>query len=393
MNVYESYLQHPQLQNISIVLCKRIFDTIVSGGHAVNIESIWKHHPELWDGFSDPNLAERTIHIITESLQSCITTWKVYENKTLVLPLVPGEPYDFSVKWGDGSGEEKIHLLRGWNADENKNSGTHIYPEPGYHTVTIRGVLRGFHRPSETKYNRAKSLCSSLSLSHGILIHVSQWGLVQLTSCENMFSDPYESGPNVPLPIPRNAPDLRWCTNMHGMFKNCKSNFSLHNLSKWDVSSVMDMSYTFENCSLFNKAIGTWNVRNVTNMQHMFSGCTSFNKPISNWAVCNVTHMNHMFRRCEVFDQPLLWDVSKVTDMRNMFQYCYVFNQPIGVWDVSNVTNMTFMFYHCRKFNKPIGGWEVHNVQPVQMYGMFDDCQSFDQYIGGWGRIQIHHGN
>jgi surface protein len=383
----------------------RIRNEIIQGYHAVNIESIQLHHPHLCRDIKRSELLQ-----IIEPLQKFITTWKVYENKTLVLPLVPGEPYDFSVKWGDGSGEEEIKLVRGWNnADENKsNTGTHVYPAQGVYTVQITGAIRGFHR---TGGSENRSLCAEDS-KDGVLISVRQWGLVQLTSCQNMFSGSRITD----LIWMCNAPDLRWCTDMSGMFQD-STNFNC-NLSTWDVSNVTnmcamfggcyefnrplwpgklvanvtDMKFMFGECRLFNQYIGDWDVSNVTDMSYMFHNCLIFNQPMGDWIVSKVEKMTGLFYACGEFNQYIGgWDVSNVTDMSYMFHTCSWFNNPIGNWDMSEVTDMSYMFYDCIGFNQPVGGWDVSKV--TDMRYVFHNCILFNQPIGGWDVSKVTYMN
>ena len=149
-------------------------------------------------------------------------------------------------------------------------------------------------------------------------------------------------------------------------------------ISKWDVSSVTNMSFMFQRTP-FNQPISNWDVSNVTDMEGMFA-LSSFNQPIGNWDVGNVTNMSFMFQRTP-FNQPISnWDVSNVTSMEGMFQSSE-FNQPIGNWDVSNVTNMNDLFWNS-EFNQPIGNWDVSNV--TDMTGMFRYYSEFNQPIGNW---------
>ena len=63
-------------------------------------------------------------------------------------------------------------------------------------------------------------------------------------------------------------------------------------ISNWDVSSVTDMSYMF-NESNFNGDISNWDVSSVTNM--IICLIVQINGDISNWDVSSVTNMSHMF--------------------------------------------------------------------------------------------------
>merc|ERR1719247_1372569 len=51
-------------------------------------------------------------------------------------------------------------------------------------------------------------------------------------------------------------------------------------ISKWDVSSVTDMSFMFSAAKLFNSDISKWDVSSVTDMLRMFSHATSFKQKL-----------------------------------------------------------------------------------------------------------------
>jgi len=80
---------------------------------------------------------------------------------------------------------------------------------------------------------------------------------------------------------------------------------------------------------MFNSDISTWDVSNVIDMSYMFHASTydwglgfmKFNIDISQWDVSNVTNMSGMFLGASAFEQDIsLWDVAKVTDMSDMFE-------------------------------------------------------------------------
>ena len=105
-----------------------------------------------------------------------------------------------------------------------------------------------------------------------------------------------------------NSCDLNWIdtseiTNMNNLFSplssiiTCKFN---GNISEWDVSNVMSMSYMFCNNKKFNGNISKWNVSNVIDMSFMFYGDTNFNQDISKWDVKKVRTYHDMFTACPI---------------------------------------------------------------------------------------------
>ena len=113
-----------------------------------------------------------------------------------------------------------------------------------------------------------------------------------------------------------------------------------------DTSEITDMSELF--LPKFNGDISKWNVSNVMDMTCMFYGCELFNQPLNDWDVSSVIIMDRMFCGCKSFNQPLdKWNVSNVTNIRWMFDNCNSFNQDISNWKVSKVTNKLCMFFYC----------------------------------------------
>ena len=76
-------------------------------------------------------------------------------------------------------------------------------------------------------------------------------------------------------------------------------------ITNWDVSSVTDLAFMFENNIGFNQPISNWNVSEVTLMPWLFSGAASFNQPIGSWDISKVTDMHGMFFGATSFQQDL----------------------------------------------------------------------------------------
>lgn len=167
---------------------------------------------------------------------------------------------------------------------------------------------------------------------------------------------------NVPSYWPSN-----W-TSMRLLFDG-EAGFNDSNITLWDTSNVVDMSYCFNGATSFNQNISSWNTSNVVSMEFMFKGATSFNQSISSWNTSSVVSTREMFYNATSFNGNIsTWNVSSVTNMQRMFRNADAFNQDIGSWNVSNVTNMGEMFYSANTFNQNLSGWCVTNIPTEPTY-------------------------
>ena len=287
-----------------------------------------------------------------------IATWNtnhpgISQNNQVTIPTFPGETYNYTVDWGDGSFDVGV-----------TGDITHTYQTPGMYRVSISG---DFPRIYFNNSGDAKKL-----------LNLVQWGNIHWTSMERAYYGC--SNFNVTA---SDTPNLSQVTSMRRMFQDCSSLSAGASFNQWDVSNVTDMRFLFNNASFFDISISNWDVSKVRNMSGMFRNATIFNQDIGNWNVSSVRNMSGMFRRATNFNQDISnWNVGEVRDMSRMFDRAEVFNQNIGNWDVSRVFDMSFMFNRARAFNQNIGAWNVRRVQ--NMASMFQRANSFDQDLGNW---------
>ena len=178
-----------------------------------------------------------------------------------------------------------------------------------------------------------------------------------------------------------------------GMFAAC-IDFSGANLSKWDTSSAKDMQYMFYDCQNFNTDLSGWDTSNVITMNDMFNGSINFlGTGLQNWDTSSVEDMQYMFYDCQNFDGDLTgWTTSKVTTMSDMFNGCTIFSGTgLQLWDTSAVSIMSSMFSDCSNFNVDLGNWNISTVTDI--CGMFYNATNFNQDISGWDITELQAGN
>ena len=167
--------------------------------------------------------------------------------------------------------------------------------------------------------------------------------------------------------------------SMSYMFYYC-SNLTSLDVSKFDTSNVTSMSYMFSHCSsLTSLDVNGFNTSKVNNMGNMFSRCgrlTTLN--VSEFDTSNVIDMRFMFAGCssltnlDVSD----FDTSSVIDMDGIFEYCSsLTNLNVSKFDTSKVTSMSYMFSNCSGLtNLDVSGFDTSKV--TNMRSVFNRCSS-----------------
>ena len=75
------------------------------------------------------------------------------------------------------------------------------------------------------------------------------------------------------------------------------------NLYDIDTSSMIDMSYLFQNSKRKNfDGIETWDVSNVTDMKYMFNNAEYFNKDLTSWNIRKLIEFEEIFENANSFN-------------------------------------------------------------------------------------------
>ena len=359
------------------------------------------------------------------------STWNtnkdgISDTYSIQLPLVSTGTYDFTVDWGDGTTD----YITTYDQIETQ----HTYQVRGTYSVTISGEWCSgwsFGQLPDTSEEGGTSPSNSTS-DNLKLSSIEEWGLFRLSGGSGVENCNFGDCKNLTLDSVVDVLNLSGTVDLYGLFHGCTSLTTINKLNQWNLSNIINTSYMFFSCELFNQNIGAWDVSSVTNMKAMFSirgkntmifnngsntsinnwdtsivtdmsymfKQSNFNQPIGNWNTSLVTNMRAMFLSNNLFNQPLLrsgtfehwssWNTSNVTDMSAMFFNAYNFNQDISNWITTNVTDMNLMFANAYDFNYPLTSyddgllniWKVSNV--TDMTSMFAGTILFDQPLNSW---------
>lgn len=136
---------------------------------------------------------------------------------------------------------------------------------------------------------------------------ISNWDVSNVTSMQSMF----DGATNF------NGDLSGWNVNdvvfMSRMFANAVS-FN-QNIGNWRVGDVQSMREMFRGATSFNQNIGGWNLpASLVSIGAMFRDATSFNQDLSNWNVTSITDMSQTFDGASAFNQDLSsWNTINVT--------------------------------------------------------------------------------
>ncbi len=187
--------------------------------------------------------------------------------------------------------------------------------------------------------------------------------------------------------------DTRNVTNMNSLFSNILSLTTLEGLKRWNTSKVTDLSWTFKNTSISSlKGLENWDVSSVTTLLATFQDNPNLTsvEELANWDTSNVKNIDQLFLKTALEDLHGLenWDVSKVTGFINVFANIQTLKsiEALKNWDTSNTTYMTYLFWMNSSLKKLKGleDWDVSNV--TMFSNMFAGCGSLEDAsaINNW---------
>lgn len=251
---------------------------------------------------------------ILEELRPFITEWTVDAGDSIQLPLMNHVyiGYNFTVDYGDGTGEYKITSAK----DENK---VHTYKDAGVYTVTIKGKCSVFEF---SKDSTSKDKITKI-VQWGNVFNKSKWNGVDFLNCTNLRGK---------IPSPSKNSFAKITYNWQGIFNGCKN-----------IEGPIPSDF-FANCTPDTVNSAFFGCENLTGSipEDLFINCdkvTSFGNIFSNCKSLTGNIPENLFKNCK-----------NVTSFKNTFYGCNGLTGSIPENLFSNcldAENFWWTFYGC----------------------------------------------
>ena len=166
--------------------------------------------------------------------------------------------------------------------------------------------------------------------------------------------------------------------DMNSMFSSC---YKLEHLDiyNFNTSNINDMSFMFSKCYNLEdiNGIDKFITNKVGNMKSMFQACFKLEYlDLSNFNTSNVIDMSYMFNKCNKLKEIKginKFITDKVINMYAMFQECFELEYlDLSNFNTSNVNSMSYMFNNCKKL-------KYLNLLNFEINNITENMLSFDQ--------------
>lgn len=159
----------------------------------------------------------------------------------------------------------------------------------------------------------------------------------------------------------------------NSMFASCKAQYI--DLSNFDTSKVIDMSFMFVRCKAQVIELSSFNTSKVEDMHGMFSLCLVESLDLSSFDTSNVVNMHSMFEYCQAQSINLSsFNTSRVRSMGKMFFECQAQTFDFSSFDTRNVKDMYAMFYECKSQSIDLSSFSISSETETK--SMFKYCKS-----------------
>ena len=198
-------------------------------------------------------------------------------------------------------------------------------------------------------------------------------------------------------------------------YLNNEESMSCPDIGDWDVSEITNMSHLFAFRS--SRRIGSkldnitrWDVSRVIDMQFMFTNIYDFDPPRLDWDVSSCRNFSNMFARTNLSNADYLehWNVSNGENFAYMFdsigQVEVTYNQngefsfwstltdfsqfqaDLSRWNVERGSSFLNMFRGCSKFTSDLSTWSTH---PLDITGMFAGAFHFNSNLNNFDTSDV----
>ena len=287
----------------------------------------------------------------------------VTAGQSFQLPTHPNGAYDCVIDWGDSTSD----VLTIWNDPLR----VHTYTAVGTYDIIISGVFKGWG------VNNYSDRLKITNLKQWGILDFSNGNIRQFWGCNNM------------IVTATDLPNLSSINKLDLFMGNCRSIVNIPNLRYWDVSTIIQQSLTFNDCTLFDgSGLEYWNVAHMTLLERVLAICPANVAPIGLWVTTAVENIDGLLRGNTLYNSPLTnWVMDNVTIVggsgnQAVFTNCINFNQPVDHLNWLKVISFRFFLQGATAFNQTMVG--VVGPVTTDISSMLRNCPDFDQSLASW---------
>lgn len=194
--------------------------------------------------------------------------------------------------------------------------------------------------------------------------------------------------------------DVSKVVDMSFMLYGCTSLMNVSGLSGWDTSNVRYMDYALAGPKAdFSSSISGWDTSALESMDWIFWNCKGLKElDISGWSTESLSSNKNSFYQCsDLVRLSLPRDFVKpsMSSIGQMFLECRSLGSiDASGWDTSGLIDMDRTFYNCVSLREIVGleGWNVSSVS--SMFETFKDCKVLEADCSKWNvaSVVVHDG-
>lgn len=287
---------------------------------------------------------------------------------------------------------QALETVEGWDLVDTKMSTT---MRNMFWNARVLKDIDLSHMDTRNNTNMWSMFCNMFEFDDSLFAQIKGWNTENLVYLTYAFAGTKITAADL------SCWDLSSLYNMNYCFQNCDQLTDI-DWSGYSFPSLKYMYYTFDQCDKLKTAnISGMNLPVATDISYMFNKCTALETAdASNMNIPKVEDISRFFYGCTSLKSASLANckAGSLKEMRSIFYNdAALETADMTNLDVSTATNINYLFYHCTSIKHiDLSTWDfsswsttitVSNARPQSIGYIFTGCtalESIDMSKPGW---------